>query len=358
LEQLKELKDRALIIAGGSSVNALTDAGIVPHFGGAIDPNPTQYTRLRQGLGFEVPFFYRNRVLHEAAKMISGPKLYLRGGDGYNSAEWIEKLMKVSGKVLGGGHSIANFAIEIAFALGCSPIILVGFDLAYTNDTLYASGVEEEPSESSEEKVVWQDFQGHPIKTAWKWIVEANWITELKKKHRSLKLLNATEGGLAIQGVPNVPFQEAVDKYLGKSYDLDGLVHLAIQEAGTIGGTKEKIVHAMETMLASLGKTIEILDALLYEIKKTSSVHPLERSEVVLVLEQLHAEIAFQYILDVFDRMRDKLDFFRRRFRLSPTVTQNKKAQFERELLFNHYFFLKEVTIVNQILITRCLHGA
>ncbi|MCE5293073.1 MAG: DUF115 domain-containing protein, partial [Chlamydiales bacterium] len=173
LPELKELRDKALIFSGGSSVNALLDAQILPHFGAGIDPNPTQYLRFRQALAFQVPFFYRNRLLTESAELIQGPRLYLKGGDGYNISDWFEKKCKITGSIIGGGHSVANFIIEIAHSLGCSPIILVGYDLSYGKDQqLYAPGVEDPQvtaARDENEPITWQDKAGKTIKTAWKW---------------------------------------------------------------------------------------------------------------------------------------------------------------------------------------------
>ena len=49
-----------------------------PHFAAGIDPNSAQYDRLSTNTAFEVPFFYRNRLFHQAFKTIHGPRLYAR----------------------------------------------------------------------------------------------------------------------------------------------------------------------------------------------------------------------------------------------------------------------------------------
>ena len=57
IEHLKGLDSRALILAGGSSVNALLQAGIMPHMAASVDPNSMQYIRLRQVQPFCLPLF-------------------------------------------------------------------------------------------------------------------------------------------------------------------------------------------------------------------------------------------------------------------------------------------------------------
>lgn len=367
IEELKQLHGRALVFSGGSSVNALTEAGIMPHFGGGIDPNPLQYMRLRQNLALQVPFFYRSRMLHEAASLISGDRLYLRGGDGYNIATYFEKKAKISGPVLGGGHSIANFGIEIAYALGCSPIILVGFDLAYGEQKQrYAPGVEEShPSNIrqgiDDESVVWKDSTGKSLHTAWKWILEGQWIEEFAKKHGKKRFINATQAGLGIQGIAHMSLKEAVDRYCKRSYDLDALVHTAIQQAGVCTVSHDTLFTGMAKIFDSLSSCIGFLDTLLEHIgatrinHKSTAVPFLEKPDTILLLQKLENQLAFKYILEVFDRMKTKLDFYTLQFHLNANSSEQEKQKLELDLLGGHYYFLKEVCIVNQALIGKSI---
>lgn len=364
-DALKQLRDKALIFSGGSSTNALIEAGVLPHFGGGIDPNPLQYMRLRQGLAYQVPFFYRSRLLHEGALLITGPRLYLRGGDGYNISDYFERKAKISGKVLGGGHSIANFEIEIAHALGCSPIILVGFDLAYgANLKRYAPGVEENhPSniraeaKGEQEVVEWKDHEGKPIQTAWKWVLEGKWIEEFAEKHKKRRIINATEGGLGIKGIEHMDLDQAASRYLVDSYDLEALVHTAIQETGVCTLSTEALLKSMALCFDSLTRSSLCIDAIVGSIqsfgKKKGLLQPLETPEVVMELTKLQGELAFTYILDVFHRMRTKLDYYALQFRLHPDQSEQDRLRDELALLERHYLFLKEVCLVNQALIVK-----
>ena len=130
LPLLGTLLDRALIFAGGSALNVLNAANIQPHFGAGIDPNAMQYERLNSNQSYELPFFYRNRMFHKAFKMIHGPRLYITGSGGYDTAEYFEKKFKIEEEFLDEGHNVVNFCVEIANAMGCDPIIFVGMDLA------------------------------------------------------------------------------------------------------------------------------------------------------------------------------------------------------------------------------------
>lgn len=354
MDLLMSARSKAILFAGGSAVNALTEAGVMPHFGIGIDPNPLQYMRLRQNLALQVPFFYRSRMLHEACALIPGDRLYLRGGDGYGIAEYFERVGKISGTVLGGGHSVANFGIEIAYALGCSPIILVGFDLAYgASLERYAPGIEESHPSSKragleDEVIDWKTADGRVVQTAWKWIQEGQWIEEFTKKHGKKRFINATSGGLGISGISQMSLAEVAEKYLARSYDVDALVHQAVQETTVCQLPYKRLLQKMAKMYDSLSHCITALDAILRYVSDAQLEVAIEEvPEVLLLQEQLHKEAAFGAILEVFDRMKTKFDFYAKEFYPSSKV--------ELELFGKRHFFLKEVCIVNQTIIHKAV---
>ncbi len=70
---LSGLEKKALIIAGGSTLAALSSQGVLPHFGMAIDPNLEEYRRLRNSFAFEVPLLYSTRVHPAIFQTCNGP---------------------------------------------------------------------------------------------------------------------------------------------------------------------------------------------------------------------------------------------------------------------------------------------
>lgn len=359
VDALGPLRDKALIFSGGSSVNALVEAGIQPHFGAGIDPNPLQYLRFRQALAFQVPFFYRSRLLRESAELIQGPRLYLKGGDGYNISDWFEKKLKIPGSIIGGGHSVANFIIEIAQTLGCNPIILVGYDLAFGKGLeRYAPGVESAQSAAevkSDAPVTWQDSSGSKIKTAWKWILEADWIANFAKDHPRTNIINATEGGLGIKNIPHMSLKDVEQKYLTTARDLDSFVHTAIQDAGVIGGDAATILTSCSELYDSLERAKQHLDALGKATQELSLTAFHQDPHITLLQAELKSEIAYKYILEVFDRMRAKLEYYRLQFALHPSKEQYEQEALEMQQLFERYAFLKDTAVVNQLLIAQSI---
>jgi hypothetical protein len=327
LPLMHTLRDKALIFAGGSALNAFSHDSLLPHFGAGIDPNPTQLLRLATSNGFETPFFYRNRLLPQAFRKIHGPKLYITGAGGYDVANWFEEELGIeAGEELHEGLNVVNFCVEIAKRMGCNPIIFVGMDLGFTDMQSYAAGVEKNvritkkqltaTGDFNNDGVLRRDIYGKPFYTLWKWIAESEWIGEYAQLHPEVHFINATEGGLGIPGIPNIPLQEVANTHLQQSYDLDGLVHNAIQDSPlppTV--TKERVFELMRTMEESAMRCKEHLTILIEETEKTilhleaEGTLPdiLQSGRAALSETELGEEIAYTYILELFNHIYSRV---------------------------------------------------
>jgi len=278
LSVLKGLSDRALILAGGSSVNALSKNGIMPHFGGGIDPNPPQYDRIITNYAYETPYFYRNRMYHDALKAVHGPRLYINGSIGYPVSDWFENKLGIEGKILEEGHNIINHLIEVANALGCNPIIFAGMDLAYSGMDAYASGVVGDSSVSEDDIVkshdkmagafVHKDIYGSDVYTLWKWVGESTWISDYAESHKNTTFVNATEGGIGFDGIVNASLVDVAGKFLPRRYDMDSLVHTAIQGSVMPHVTSDSVRGVLNDFYGSMKRSISLCDDILGEIEK------------------------------------------------------------------------------------------
>lgn len=366
LPQLSAFKDKALIFAGGSALNVLNAANIQPHFGAGIDPNPLQFDRLSKNQAFEIPFFYRNRLLHQAFKMIHGPRLYITGSGGYDISEWFEEQLGIKGELLDEGHNVVNFCVEIAYALGCDPIIFVGMDLAYTDMKSYSPGVVTKnkvkkkdilnPDNFDAAALLRKDIYGNPIYTLWKWIAEADWIGDFAKNHSNVSLINSTEGGLGFPQVPCLNLSEAAKKYFLKSFDLNGRVLGEIQCASLPQVKKEKLEKLMEELRQSLIRCIECFKILIEEtniikqkIKKENNIPTaLQTGRAALYEADLAEEIAYQYVLEIFNMAYSRV-LNRELYQINIEQTSEKKRMIKKlEINEKRFSFLRDVAIVNE----------
>lgn len=371
---LAELKDKAVIFAGGTAVNVLNAEGILPHFGVQIDPNWYQMTRLIMNQCYEVPFFYRNRFYHNAFSLIHGERLYVTGSGGYDIAKWFEKNLGIEETTdVSEGHNVVNFSLAIAAALGCNPIILVGVDLAYTDDKSYASGVMSHPlhdrkqhfqtKNSQEELMLKEDIYGQPIHTLWKWVAESVWFARFSLSHPDITLINATEGGLGMPGIPNKTLKEVAEEYLKNQYDLSNWIQGEIQEhplPPTV--TRENIEKVMNEMLESLEKCLTYCQDLSLEfnsqaekIKNNQETNlDVTDEKMIALLQALNEEPGYVHLLRVFSDMY--LQAFAKKVELIRVQSEEdeRKANLKKaDLNTMRYQFLAETARVNISLIKR-----
>jgi len=378
IDVLKTLKDRALIFAGGSALNALHSAGLDPHFGAAIDPNSTEYERISRLDMPELPIFYRGRLLHKALKAIKGPRLYITGSGGYDVSEWFENTLGIEREpVLDEGHNVLNFCLEIAQAMGCDPIIFVGMDLAYTGMKSYADGIVTNTSLKRSEiikaknfddsAILKKDIYGKPLYTLWKWVAESEWISEFVEKHSGTRIINATEGGLGFKGVPNYTLRQVAAKWLKVRHSLAPKVYSELQKSSLANITKAKIQEVLDDFRESIVRAFKNICALIDEInalevkvkglKKVPKGFNLLSGRAALLEMDLNTEPAYKYLLELFDEVYMRMihhDMQRLRYsRSSEKHKILKKLTLNRQRLV----FLKSVSEVNLELICMTRDG-
>ena len=236
LEKLKHLYDKAIIISAGSSIAALSRAGVDFHMAMAIDPNDEEVRRFKENVVFETVLIYVNRLHNGVFTTLNGSFGALQTPAGGRALQAIKKALKIEAQPLPEGFgldamSVTTTALELTTHMGCSPIILTGVDLAYTGDKRYLPGVvegggfdekrEQEDKRCSEKLVKVKDIHNEPIFTLSKWQMESRAITQFIKKHPDTHYLNATMGGIGIEGVKNI---DLASINFDKSLNIEGMI--------------------------------------------------------------------------------------------------------------------------------------
>lgn len=360
---LNDLKDKALIFAGGTAMNALNGMGVIPHFGVGIDPFPYQYTRILANEAYAVPYFFTNRINRSALSLIHGDHLYVSGVGGHPICNYTEEQLGIATTPLDTGANVVNFSLSLAQRLGCNPIICVGVDLAYTRGASYASSVETHAlytkkrhyhtKTAGEELVLCKGVDGQPVQTLWKWIRESSWFTRVATEYPKLTLINATEGGIGFKGVLNQTLEEVAQTYLTKEYGLEERIHAMLMQSQmpqTV--TVEKIRDLLDKMSKSLERCKELSEEIREGISSKKGGD--EIAEVKAVLEKESADI---HILKDFRRAFEIA--FRRELepdleRVDPEFLEEVTKEKEKARL-GEYDYLVQAIEINRILMEQAV---
>jgi len=138
IELLRQLKQHALIIAAGSSIQSLLHFGIQPHLIVSMDGGVANYNVFRHVDITDIPLVYapqvEYRVIDDTSKYLCHvyfntdiSTIYLVGLQDHDP-------------VFRSSHSVTGTAIQTAAFLGCTEILFTGQDLSYPDDKVYASG--------------------------------------------------------------------------------------------------------------------------------------------------------------------------------------------------------------------------
>jgi hypothetical protein len=339
---LKTLEDRALIFAGGSTIAALSNHGIYPHLGLALDPNPEEFGRLKIASAFETPLIYASRLQPDVFNTCNGERGYLISDTGGSCERYFEQEMSLEGDPIGPelgpeAFSVTTLTIALAVEMGCNPILLDGIDLAYTGMQRYSAGVLASShmhlSEMREQKkapdrlLKRKDIHGHYVHTLVKWVMESECIAAFAKAHPECQFINVAKGGIGFPGIPNLPLEKV--EHLSQTLDLRGLVHAQIQQL-KMPHLKERIAIEIQEVSESLIRLGSIAQQMLEELERVQSLPSLDdvalpTGKMTILEIDFQEEKAFECLFPVLGPALDKL--LTRAFYSSPYSTESEQRR-------------------------------
>jgi hypothetical protein len=208
---LKEVNDRAVIIAVDRALGLLLPLGITPHLVPSIDYSKINYEEKYAPLLMEEKLFMvsSQTLYHKITKSFWGPVFSLNQRGQLSdtlSYYWGDK-----GNVTAGLH-VGHLAFCLARAIGCNPIILTGMDLAFTGDKLHAKDVKSSIGLTASANLTREDIFGNRVRTdpAFK-----SFVVELEREINKTDALciDASEGGAKKEGTVIMRLKDAIDEY-------------------------------------------------------------------------------------------------------------------------------------------------
>ena len=239
IEKLKDYRDRALILAVDTAYRALLKSGIQPHIVMTLDAQKHSYKHFGGTLNEETllcadlvsyPPIIRD---YPGPLALSTTAKYYQDREGNErrestpGTEWFERHITPPGDIQSGG-SVATSAFDLLLNLGCAPIILAGQDLAYTGREIHMSGTHHNETwipTLSRVKTLDGINQAVIRKRKIKRIkayggedtVIADFVFDLYRQwfedsasRVPVSVINATEGGGRLNGIPETPLGKAL----------------------------------------------------------------------------------------------------------------------------------------------------
>ncbi|MDR2005987.1 MAG: DUF115 domain-containing protein [Acidaminococcales bacterium] len=205
---LREVGDRAFVIACGSAIRVLHSRGIVPHLRLSIEGNSLQ-ERLFDGIDpGECPLGYNDFIKSSVAQAYDGNCLEVFAAHNYPLKSLFLRSRGIVVPEIGSGASVSNLGLFLAEALGAPKVILLGQDLCWRQDKNYADG-----GWASDKENRWiaaftnrfpvKNMYGETVYTDSGFVNIKITLEHLALMSRDRHFINATEGGLNIAGFEN-----------------------------------------------------------------------------------------------------------------------------------------------------------
>ena len=215
---LESLKEKAILIAGGSAVCALNAHGINPHIYANIDPKPP-YKRFFAQDSFEIPFFYQGRFCSDLLQTVHAPLLWMPDSGSYPLETWLAAECGVFAERFDAGWTVGNFCTSLAAHLGCTTLIFVGMDFSCGPGAVYASKI---PGDESRDGLI--ELEKDKVYSKRDWLMAAEWMGAFAKKNPTIQCINATVGGIDLPGIERQALSEVAET-LSHASDITALIH-------------------------------------------------------------------------------------------------------------------------------------
>lgn len=193
LEKLRSLQGKAVMIAASTAMEILHNHGIKPTYAIAIDQDPITSGGLHEHLDSDVPLIFDGQIAQNSLEY-KGPKIQMQLN--------VNRYQIADLPIFESGPSVANVSVDVLHKMGCSPILLVGMDLSYTDNKLYCEGTQFNQDITGTQYVHLINNKSEPCITEPSFISMRNWFEEYVNRVKP-EVYNCTERGIVIQGYPN-----------------------------------------------------------------------------------------------------------------------------------------------------------
>ena len=228
---LRDAKGRSVIVAADTALRYLLENGVIPDFVVSIDPQETTSQKYADAHVPEgVTLLFHPATHHRLVKEFPGPKLTM--DIPLAAYEWLRPHWKQKGRFDHDATCQIHVGFNLAAWMGCTPLVLVGHDLCFTDQGMHAATAgylnQSEEDTLSRGGRTLLNQEGQPV-TVTATLEHDKLMLEKKIRDFHGTVVNATEGGLAIEGALSVRLADVLAEY-GRDRRID--VKSAIQRLG------------------------------------------------------------------------------------------------------------------------------
>lgn len=299
IEWIRKMRKHAIIIAGGSSIQALIKNGIQPHAVVIMDGHPVNNKIFSNPDTLQAPLLFTSSSYYEIAERKGTNRIY-----GIMKNDLISQFfMGINQEqiLLTPAATVAANAIQLAAILGAKRILLAGQDLSFPDQKFYTDGIGHFAEEKTNQNVQKASLKVLNVKGTYnttedgllfmKEVLESM-ISELP----DIEFINTTRNGAVIEGVPFRPidelYEELKNEQVAEHVIGDWLQHrgrpFQLEQAEFV---KSRLKATCEDLL-KVKDEIYAIEKTLGKIREFSRTRPAKAQSTIEQIEQLWGRIA------------------------------------------------------------------
>lgn len=206
---LKEAMDNHApikILCVGTVLRKLINYGITPDVIFEMDPQKSTYTHIEKIEHLNISLILISSTYYEFAKSYHGKK-YLACQSGFDPAE------RLGHRLFNTGGSVTTLALDFAIQAKAKRIIMLGCDMAYTNNLSHAKDTSRYRDTREDSIIPVKAYFGGTINSSHLLVMYKDWIEKriLLNDTDTIEFFNSTEGGAYIEGMTHIPLDKAID---------------------------------------------------------------------------------------------------------------------------------------------------
>jgi hypothetical protein len=280
---LQHAKGRSVIIAADTALPALLANGVTPDFTSCIDMEDIILEKIVNvsAAATETSLICSSWVTSLIPKTFPARQVFWTF-TAQNMERWLSSML--GGTMLTSGAStVAQLNFIAATVLGCSPIVFVGQDLAYSELSGHAQHTSLTSKELIEkfferEEILWVDgYGGTKVPTDRSYLSFKYHFEECMATFADREFVNATEGGVRLEGAREMPLREVLDRYCGAQVDVPAMIKMAESQAQMPG---------RQRMIDGLARTLKDIDGIKKEMTSLERLSERLSKEITGLREQ------------------------------------------------------------------------
>ncbi|MFZ5571687.1 MAG: 6-hydroxymethylpterin diphosphokinase MptE-like protein [Thermodesulfobacteriota bacterium] len=274
IHHLCAAKGKAVIIAVDTVLPALLAHGISPDFTTAIDMQDIVMEKIVDVSDrADTSLVCASWVSPTIPKIFPARQVYWAFA-AKHMEKWISDML--GGRFLtNGAGTVAHLNMTTALLLGCSPIIFVGQDLAYTNRQDHAGHTsltqkDDLTSLYERNEIQWVDgYGGQKVPTTRGWLSDKHHFEWMIAANPDRRFINSTEGGVRIEGAEEIDLRTALSTWCLDSIDIPAIIDKS-HAGGKMPGRRKMMeeVGRLLRNIAGIEKDMDQLAAVSAKLQK------------------------------------------------------------------------------------------